>query len=73
MFLCVTGAAIPASWPPEATSRIHLPYGSDNPCKLAAGGDISYTSVLVPSVSRPFNNAGKSFRSPRDLAAEFVL
>ena len=36
----------PASWPREATSRTQLYNGSDNPCKLAAGGDFSYTFVL---------------------------
>ena len=32
----MTGASTPASWPREATSRTHLYYVSDKPCKLVA-------------------------------------
>ena len=41
VFICITGATSPASWPWEATPRLHLYDGSDKPCKLAAGGDFS--------------------------------
>ena len=46
VYIRITGATVPATWPREATSRIHLYYGSDSPCKLAAKGDYSYTFVL---------------------------
>ena len=60
VYICIPGATTPASWPREATSRTHLYCRSDsacklvadvsdNPCKLAAGGELSYTITARPT------------------------